>query len=148
MKQSWTNKSLQCCFLYLIYSQLRRPSNEGWCLLMLTAGDNFGLQLQKAWRMERSRFIGLCHKNSDNVDGNSEQNYMSAVGDLFTEVMWTQAAWEVYSGFMHRLGWETTKMFLIQQTIHIKKQGWCAFKKVHFPNAVSRWSVKCWNDGT
>lgn len=86
MKQSWANKSLQFCFLYLIYSQLRRPSNEGWCLLMLTAGDNFGLQLQKGRRLERSRFICLCHKNSDNVDSNSEQKYTSAVGDLFSEV--------------------------------------------------------------
>lgn len=45
MEQSRTNKSLQCCFLYLIYSQLSRPNNEGWSLLMLTARDNFGLQL-------------------------------------------------------------------------------------------------------
>lgn len=48
MKQSKIYKCSRCHFHYLIYSQLRRPNNanEFWCLLTLTTGDNFGIQLR------------------------------------------------------------------------------------------------------
>lgn len=45
-------KARAAVFLDFIYSRLRRANNEGCCLLMLTAGDNFGLGLlpKNAWR--------------------------------------------------------------------------------------------------
>lgn len=113
MEQSRTNKSLQCCFLYLIYSQLSRPNNEGWSLLMLTARDNFGLQLHPK-RLEDGQ-ISLVLSASLTRTATMWKATLNQITclPLFNEVMWRQVVFAVYSSFiLHLLWWGANKKCL------------------------------------